>query len=94
MNKKWSVAARIDIDLHRMFCLISTRFRVSDTQMIIDALEALCDYAIERGRYERPMKMIFDEEHAPAWGWSPSLHQTRLRNADFDQAAARVSRAS
>lgn len=66
--KKWNVSARIDHDLHRRCKLISTRFGVSDTQMITDALEALCDYAIEQGRYERPMKMIFDEEQATCLG--------------------------
>lgn len=64
MNKKWSVGARIDSDLHKRFCLVSVRFGVSDTQMVTDALSALCDYALERGRYERPMKMVFDEEQA------------------------------
>lgn len=66
--KKWNVSARIDHDLHRRFKHISSRFGVSDTQMITDALEALCDYALERGRYERPMKMIFDEERASYLG--------------------------
>ncbi len=67
-GKKWSVSARIDNDLHSRVCLVSARFGVSDTQMIRDALEALCDYALTRGKYERPMRIIYDEEEAAAMG--------------------------
>lgn len=86
-GKKWSVSARIDNDLHRRFCLVSTRFGVSDTQMITDALTALCDYAIERGRYERPMKMVFDKEQAELLGLAaePPGGGTRRQRRSFNE---------
>lgn len=67
-GKKWSVSARIDDDLHRRFSMVSARFGVSDTQMITDALEALCDYVVAAGKYERPMKMVYDQEQAGFMG--------------------------
>lgn len=67
-GKKWSISARIDNELHRTFSIVQTRFGVSETKIITDAVAALCDYAIDRGKYERPMKMIFDEEQANFMG--------------------------
>ncbi|HEX2101464.1 MAG TPA: hypothetical protein VHF69_12410 [Candidatus Synoicihabitans sp.] len=63
-KKSATIGGRIDGELRERLDRITRRFAVTDAAMLDDALTALADYVESRGRYERPMAMIFDEERS------------------------------
>jgi hypothetical protein len=68
LSKKENISGRIDAELKRRVEYIGLKHGVSDTRMLTDALDALCDYVIARGNYVRPMKMVYDAEMAAFMG--------------------------
>jgi hypothetical protein len=59
-KKGGTVNARIGTDLRRRLDEISRRWGPTDSTMVQDALSALADYVETSGKYQRPMKMVFD----------------------------------
>lgn len=59
-----AIGARIKTSLRNRIDEIHKRQGTNDAALLEDLLKAACDYAAVRGFYERPIRVIFDEDAA------------------------------